>query len=49
MDPGTLTQLLLGTLTLEEALCKPQVTLRDNAQALEQAFPKAAVFLNEYF
>ena len=49
VDPGTLTQLLLGTLTLEEALCKPQVTLRDNAQALEQAFPKAAVFLNEYF
>ena len=46
VDPGTLTQLLLGTLTLEEALCKPQVTLRDNAQALEQAFPKAAVFLN---
>lgn len=49
VDPGTLTQLLLGTLTLEEALCKPQVTLRDNAQALEQAFPKATVFLNEYF
>ena len=49
VDPGTLTQLLLGTLTLGEALCKPQVTLRDNAQALEQAFPKAAVFLNEYF
>ena len=49
VDPGTLTQLLLGTLTLEEALCKPQVTLRGNAQALEQAFPKATVFLNEYF
>ena len=49
VDPGTLTQLLLGTLTLEEALCKPQVALRGNAQALEQAFPKAAVFLNEYF
>lgn len=49
VDPGTLTQLLLGTLTLEEALCKPQVALRGNAQALEQAFPKATVFLNEYF
>lgn len=49
LDIGTLTQLCLGTLSLEEALFKPGVILHGNENVLKKAFPKGAVFLNEYF
>lgn len=49
LDIGTLTQLCLGTLSLEEARFKPGVTLSANGEILDRAFPKGAVFLNEYF
>ena len=49
LDVQTLTQLLLGYLSLEEALYKPGVTLTGNRETLEQAFPKGCVFLTEHF
>ena len=49
LDVGSLTQLLLGYLSLEEALYKPSVTLNGNREALERAFPKGCVFLTEHF
>lgn len=49
LDVGTLTQLLLGYLSLEEALYKPSVTLNGNREVLDRAFPKGCVFLTEHF
>ena len=36
-------------LSLEELLFKPGVVLNGNQDVLKRAFPKGAVFLNEYF
>lgn len=49
VDIGTLTQLCLGFLSLEGALYKPEALLSGNRAALEQAFPREAVFLTEFF
>ena len=49
LDIGSLTQLCLGFLSLEELLFKPGVVLNGNQDVLKRAFPKGAVFLNEYF
>ena len=49
LDVRTLTQLLLGTLSLEEALYKPDVVLAANRETLEKVFPKRPVFLTEHF
>lgn len=48
-DVRTFTQLLLGTLSLEEALYKPDVALSGNGETLRAAFPKRPVFLTEHF
>lgn len=49
LDIGTLTQLCLGSLSLDEAMFKPGVILAGNEQVLRQAFPHRPVFLNEGF
>lgn len=49
LDIRVLTQLLLGYLSLEEALYKPGVVLSSNREILETAFPKRTVFLTEHF
>ena len=49
LDIRVLAQLLLGYLSLEEALYKPGVTLSSNRETLESVFSKKAVFLTEYF
>lgn len=49
MDVRVLTQLLIGFLSLEEALYKPGVTLSGNLETLHQAFPKRAAYLTDLF
>ena len=49
LDIGALTQLCLGFLSLDELLFKPGVVLNSNQDLLKKAFPKGAVFLNEFF
>ena len=49
VDVRVLTQLLIGFLSLEEALYKPGVTLSGNLETLHQAFPKRAAYLTDLF
>lgn len=49
LDIRVLAQLLLGYLSLEEALYKPGVVLSSKREILETAFPKRNVFLTEHF
>lgn len=49
LDIGTLTQLCLGYLSLEQTLYKPQTRLSAGEEALRAAFPQGQVFLTEYF
>lgn len=49
LDVRVLTQLLLGFLSVDEALYKPGVVLSSNGKTLRSAFPKRTVFLTEHF
>jgi predicted acetyltransferase len=49
MDVRTLAQLLLGFMSFDEALYKPDLVVRANADSLRRAFGKKSVYLTEYF
>lgn len=49
VDVRTLTQLLLGFLSMDEALYKPDVTVTANLETLRRVFVKRPVFLTDHF
>lgn len=49
VDVRELAQLLLGTLSLEQILYKPDVQLHGNLQTLQRVYPRRQVFLTDHF
>lgn len=49
LNIGTLTQLLLGFLTIDEAVYKNDVHVRSNIETLRKIFVKQNVFLTDFF
>lgn len=49
LDVRTLSQLLLGTLTIDEAVYKSDVRVESNPETLQSVFVRRPVFLTEHF